>query len=101
MAFDAKDPAGAQGLTPDAWGRVSFLEAPVCDGCGAAFEVDGGAFAADRCAACLTRPYAFGRARAACVYDDASRDLILKFKHGDDRSSPPCSRAGSPARLRS
>jgi ComF family protein len=69
----------APGLSSSAWSKVRFLEAPVCDGCGAPFE-----FAGDpRCASCLARPFAFSRARAACVYDDASRELILKFKHGD------------------
>jgi len=43
------------------------------------FEYDIGG----RCAACLAQPRAFARARAACLYDDASRDLILKFKHAD------------------
>jgi ComF family protein len=70
-------------LAADDWSRVTFLEAPVCDGCGAAFEFDGGIFADNRCAACLAKPYAFERARAACVYDDASRGLVLRFKHGD------------------
>ena len=88
-AFDAAEPAGASGLTADGFNRATFLEAPVCDGCGAGFEFDGGAFAADRCAACLARPYGFSRARAACVYDDASRDLILKFKHGDRHEHAP------------
>ena len=87
--FDAAEPAGASGLTADGFNRATFLEAPVCDGCGAGFEFDGGAFAADRCAACLARPYGFSRARAACVYDDASRDLILKFKHGDRHEHAP------------
>lgn len=89
VAFDAAEPAGASGLTADGFSRATFLEAPVCDGCGAGFEFDGGAFAADRCAACLARPYGFSRARAACVYDDASRDLILKFKHGDRHEHAP------------
>ena len=64
---------------------MTFLEAPVCDGCGAAFDFDGGAFASERCAACIAQPYGFDRARAACVYDDASRGLILKYKHGDQQ----------------
>ena len=47
MTWDRRDEApAAPGLSPDAWARVTFLEAPVCDGCGAAFEVDGVAFAA-------------------------------------------------------
>jgi len=83
LAHDSPEAAAAAGLTPGAWGRVTFLEAPVCDGCGSAFEMDGGDFADSRCAACLAAPYAFSRCRAACLYDEHSREIILKFKHGD------------------
>jgi ComF family protein len=31
----------------------------------------------------MARPRAFDRARAACLYDETSRDPILKLKHGD------------------
>jgi len=85
LTHDGGEISGASGLSAAAWSRVVFLEAPVCDGCGAAFEADGGTFAADRCAACIASPYTFARARAACVYDEASRGLILKFKHGDQQ----------------
>lgn len=67
------------GLSAEAWSRLAFIAEPLCDGCGAPFEYDVG----ERCAACLAQPRAFSRARAACLYDDASRDLILKFKHAD------------------
>ena len=78
----AHDGAATQtrGYAAEAWSRIQFLEAPVCDGCGAGFEHDGLGL---RCAACLARRRLFSRARAACVYDDASRDLILKLKHAD------------------
>ena len=89
LAHDSPEATASAGLTPDAWARVIFLEDPVCDGCGAAFEMDGGVFASPRCAACLAQPYAFDRARAACVYDEASRGLILKFKHGDHQPFAP------------
>ena len=89
LAHDSPEATASAGLTPDAWSRVIFLEDPVCDGCGAAFEADGGAFAASRCAACLAQLYAFDRARAACVYDEASRGLVLKFKHGDHQPFAP------------
>ena len=69
------------GLSAAAWSQIAFIEAPACDGCGLPFEYDLGAGA--RCAACMARPRAFGRARAACLYDDASRELILKLKHAD------------------
>lgn len=89
LAHDSREATASAGLTADAWSRVVFLEAPVCDGCGAAFEADGGPFADTRCAACLAKPYAFERARAACVYDEASRGVILKFKHGDQQPFAP------------
>jgi ComF family protein len=69
------------GLGAEAWGRVRFLENPVCDGCGAPFDYDRGPGV--RCIACEAEPRAFARARAACLYDDASRDLILQYKHAD------------------
>ena len=101
LAHDGPEATASAGLTPDAWSRVIFLEDPVCDGCGAAFEADGGVFAASRCAACLAQPYTFARARAACVYDEASRGLVLKFKHGDHQPFAPLfarwiSRAAAP-----
>ena len=69
----------AGGLSAVAWSRIQFLDGPVCDGCGVPFEYDIGS----RCAACLARPRAFDAARAACLYDDTSREPILKLKHAD------------------
>jgi ComF family protein len=70
-----------RGLTAGAWSRIHFLEAPVCDGCGAPRDYAAGD--GERCAACLAHPRRFDRARAAVTYDDASRDLILKLKRAD------------------
>ena len=89
LAHDSREAVASPGLTAGAWSQVTFLEDPVCDGCGAGFEMDGGAYATPRCAACLARPYVFDRARAACLYDDASRGLILKFKHSDHQPFAP------------
>jgi ComF family protein len=69
----------AGGFTAEGWSRIRFLDGPVCDGCGAPFEYDPGV----RCAACLAKPRAFDAARAACLYDETSRDPILKLKHAD------------------
>ena len=69
------------GLTAEAWGQINFVEAPCCDACGAPFAYDQGAGAL--CPACHARRPSFDRGRAACLYDEASRDLILKFKHAD------------------
>ena len=81
VTLDGGAPAQGIGLSPAAFSRITFLDAPVCDGCGAPFEHDYGLGA--RCQACVTRPRPFARARAACIYDEASRDLVLKLKHGD------------------
>src|SRR5690606_24902585 len=35
------------------------------------------------------KPRAFARARAACLYDEHSRELILKFKHADRTDLAP------------
>lgn len=72
-------------ISPKAWGDLSFIAAPYCKACGFPFE-----FAAANdalCAACLTDAPEFSAARAALVYNDASRDFILGFKHGDQTQS--------------
>ena len=74
-------PAQTAGMAAEPWSRIAFLEEPVCDGCGSPFEYDRGPGV--RCAPCMARPRAFDRARAACLYDESSRDLILKLKHAD------------------
>jgi ComF family protein len=80
-ALDDSDRPQTLGLSVRSWERIEFLEAPVCDGCGAPFPYDLGAGAL--CAACMAKPRTFARARAACLYDEHSRDLILKLKHAD------------------
>ena len=67
------------GLAAHAFSKVTFLDDPVCDGCGLAQSYASEA----RCPACQAKPRAFQRARAACVYDEHSRELILKLKHAD------------------
>ncbi len=73
--------SGNPGLSAAAWGKATFLEDPVCDGCGVPFAYALGE--AERCAACTAKPRAFDRARAACLYDETTRELILPFKHAD------------------
>jgi ComF family protein len=63
------------------WSKLRFLGTPCCAACGLPFEFDLGGEAL--CGACSARRPRFERARAALVYDDASRDLILRFKHAD------------------
>jgi ComF family protein len=69
----------AGGFSAETWTRIHFLDGPVCDGCGAPFAYATG----ERCAACLAQPHAFDAARAACLYDETSREPILQLKHAD------------------
>lgn len=81
------------GLCPSCWSGLSFIAAPFCPRCGAsavfALSADAGAAsdesggAQPECPECAVRPPVFARARAALVYDDASRPLVLAFKHAD------------------
>lgn len=75
-------------VSPAAWARLSFITDPQCHACGFPFEfaVPKGS-AENLCAACLFERPAYDRARAALVYNDASRDFILGFKHGDQMHS--------------
>lgn len=77
----------APGFSADAWSRITFIDGPLCDGCGAPFEYDLGAGV--RCADCMARSRVFARARAACVYDENSRGVILQLKHADRTDLAP------------
>ena len=68
-------------LCADCWSEVSFIVAPLCACCGTPFEieVEPGSF----CGACLRAPPAFGRARAAVLYKNVGRDLVLAPKMAD------------------
>ena len=78
---------GVGALCPDCWGRMAFLGAPHCACCGYPFEFE---MAPDAlCAACMRDHPAFDRARAVLRYDEASRDLVLAFKHADRTDGAP------------
>lgn len=74
-------------LCPACWTQVRFIGAPYCTCCGVPLEFDVGGDAL--CLQCLTDRPAFDRARAVMLYDDFSRGLVLKFKHGDRLDPAP------------
>jgi len=80
---------GQQGaVAPSVWGLLRFIADPQCVSCGYPFE-----FTAEGqgqiCGACIREKPPFTSARAALVYDDASRGMILKFKHADHLHAAP------------
>lgn len=68
-------------ISPQSWAQLDFIHDPLCQSCGAPFgyEVQQGA----HCASCIDYPPPFDSARAALKYNDASRNLVLGFKHAD------------------
>lgn len=74
-------------LCPACWATVAFIAPPCCRRCGVPFAFDPGAGV--ECGECVRQPPPFQRARAALRYDDASRGLILGFKHADRTHAAP------------
>lgn len=73
---------GEQGaLCSECRGKITFTSAPYCYICALPFEFDAGE--GSICDVCSRQAPDFDRARSAMVYDDASRRLVLGFKHGD------------------
>jgi ComF family protein len=68
-------------LCAQCWRGITFLGAPCCACCGLPFEFALGP--GTLCGACAQAHPPFARARAAMRYDEASRHLVLAFKHGD------------------
>lgn len=88
----------AAALCMSCWEGAGF-GAPACARCAMPLESE---LAGDEveCAACLARPPAFSRARAAMRYD-GGKDMVLRFKHGERTDFTPAfaawlHRAGAP-----
>ncbi len=81
---------GADGsLCAECWSKIDFISAPCCVRCGVPFAFDAGIGAGSECGECARRPPGFDRARSALRYDDASKPLILGFKHSDRTHAAP------------
>ena len=73
--------ATAPGITASEWAAMRMIQAPQCRCCGIPFPYDMGADS--DCLRCQTTPPVYQVARAAVVYDDGSKPLLLAFKHAD------------------
>jgi ComF family protein len=77
------------GLCADCWRETPFLSGLVCDQCGVSLP---GQDAEERalCDDCMTIARPWDRGRAALMYRDNGRRLVLALKHGDrmDLSRP-------------
>ena len=69
-------------IAPHIWNNLDFIADPFCDRCGIPFEFDTGT-GTHLCAPCIQKAPEYDSCRSALKYNDASRDLILGFKHAD------------------
>jgi len=93
--FACAAPVATQGLLcASCFPRFRFIGAPHCHCCGLPFAHAGEAGEGGLCAACLDHPPVYERARAAWLYDEASKPVLLAFKYGDRTDlAPPLARA--------
>lgn len=64
----------------DCWNALRFISEPACTACGKPFAQ--GRDADLVCAECLARPPLHDGINAAVLYDDLSRSIVLRLKHG-------------------
>lgn len=70
------------GLCGTCWRDTPFITGLVCDQCGVPLPGEGGG-AAVICDDCMLIARPWSRGRAALIYKDNARNLVLALKHGD------------------
>ncbi|AHJ67625.1 Amidophosphoribosyltransferase family protein [Granulibacter bethesdensis] len=77
-------PDGLSGLLcASCFATLNFIVPPVCQCCGRPMDAAEGIAPDGVCEVCRIKPPRFRHARAALLYDDGSRRIILPFKHAD------------------
>lgn len=74
-------------IEPALWGELQFLSSPLCFRCGFPLPEEVGTQGV--CAACAGAAPAYDCARAALVYDDHARKLVLELKRAGRRDGLP------------
>lgn len=74
-------------LCAPCWGQTNFISPPYCFQCGYPFEYE---ISGDMlCGNCIASPPPFTRGISVFQYDDASRHMVLAFKHADRTDRAP------------
>lgn len=81
--FCGKVVAAEDGLCGSCWRETPFIAGLVCDTCGVPLPGSAGADERLLCDACLTIARPWSRGRAALLYRDNGRRIVLSLKHGD------------------
>lgn len=78
---------GHGGVCASCWTRIRFIERPFCEITGQPFDHDRGDGLVS--AAAIAEPPAYGRARAAALYDGPARKLVQALKFSDRTDLAP------------
>lgn len=70
------------GLCPSCWRQTPILIGLVCDLCGTPLPGEDPGYGV-QCDECLSHPRPWVQGRAAMLYQDGARDLVLRLKHSD------------------
>ena len=77
-------------ISSQAWHSLRFISQPQCDQCGIPFEFETQENSSETlCGDCIANPKLYRRAVSAIIYDEVSRGMILKYKHGDRTQLTP------------
>jgi ComF family protein len=68
-----------KGICNSCWKQITWISDPKCKICGTPFDTD----IYDICPSCLAHKPHFDQAMAVFEYNDASRNIVLGFKHND------------------
>lgn len=74
--------AGGAGLCPACWVETWFITGHACDACGTPLPGEGDGHE-DICDDCVKTARPWERGRAALLYKDKGRRMVLALKHGD------------------
>lgn len=67
-------------VDPAFWQKLNFIHDPKCTKCGHPFSFKASHL---QCAYCMETPPKYNQSISALAYDDESKNIILRFKHGD------------------
>lgn len=74
-------------ICSDCWKTLNFIMQPFCDTCGLPFEIEVDSHSL--CGRCIHTTPVYRKARAALLYDEGCKPLVLRFKHSDAMQLAP------------
>ena len=87
LCVACREPVAGEGVCPECWAKLSFIERPYCPRLGIPFVYDPGPDMLSMEA--IAQPPAYRRARAAVRYDDVAKVLVHALKYQDRTDLAP------------